>query len=94
MSEINIECGEVVDISAVADLYQRLDAALEQEGSIGLNAGAIERVDAAALQLFACFIQEVKKRNRDVYWMAPTEALLRSARLLGMKPVLLLADEN
>ena len=93
MSEINIECGEVVDISAVTDLYQHLSAALEQEGSIGLNAAAIERIDAAALQMFACFIQEVKKRNRDIYWKTPTEALLRSANLLGMKPVLCLAGE-
>lgn len=92
-NEINIECGEIVDISAVSDLYQQLNGALEKDGPVTLNAGAIERIDTAALQMFACFVQEVKKRHRDVSWKAPTEALLRSAHFLGMKQVLLL-DEN
>ena len=94
MDEIKIECGEIVDISAVSDLHQRLNAALEQDGPIGLNAEAIERIDTAALQMFVCFVQEVKKRNRDIYWKAPTEALLRSANLLGLKSTLMLESQT
>ena len=92
MSEINIECGEVVDISKVSEMYQRLNEALEQEGPVSLHAGAIERIDTAALQMFVSFFQEVKKRHRDVSWKAPTEVLLRSAKFLGMSQILLLEE--
>lgn len=92
MSETTIECGDVVDISRVSDLYQQLNEALEGDDGISFNAGAIERIDAAALQMFACFIQEIKKRSRHVHWTNPTEALLRSASLLGMKQALLLEE--
>jgi len=93
-SELNVECGEVVDISVVSDLYQQLNDVLQQDGPVTLNAGSIERIDTAALQMFVCFIQEVKNRDRMVYWHAPTEALLRSANYLGLKQVLLLNEQN
>ena len=89
----NIECGAIADISVVADLYKQLNSALEQDGPVTLNAGEIERIDTAALQMFACFVQEVKKRHRDVSWKEPTEALLRSASYLGMQQVLLLEEQ-
>jgi len=89
-----IECGEIVDISAVAELYQQLNNALDSDGAVTLNAGAIERVDTAALQMFACFVQEIIKRHRDVSWNAPSEALRRSADFLGMTQVLKLNEIN
>ena len=90
----NIECGEIVDISSVSELYQKLNEVLEDDGAVTLNAGAIERIDTAALQMFACFMQEIIKRNRDVSWKAPSEALRRSADFLGMTQVLKLNELN
>ena len=86
--EAKIECGEVVDISTASDLYQQLNNVLQQEGPVTLNAESIERIDTAALQMFVCFVQEVQRRNRQVHWQSPTEALLRSANHLGLKQVL------
>jgi ABC-type transporter Mla MlaB component len=92
--ELSIDCGEVVDISTVNELYQQLNGVLEQDGPVNLNAGAIERIDTAALQMFVCFIQEVKRRHREVHWQTPSEALLRSANYLGLKQVLQLNGNN
>ena len=92
--EINIECGDVVDISRVSELYQQLSSALEQDGPVTLHAETVERIDTAGLQMFVCFIQEVKKRDRVVHWQAPSEALLRSANYLGLKKILHLNEHN
>ncbi|MFO7602360.1 MAG: STAS domain-containing protein [Gammaproteobacteria bacterium] len=90
MSEISFECGVVVDIARVGEVYQQLSLLLAQDDAISLNAAAIERIDAAALQMFASFIQEVSKRQRSIHWHEPSEALRRAAGLVGMKKALLL----
>lgn len=92
--EVNIRCGEVLDISAVADLYQQLNHALEQEGVVNLQADSIERIDTAGLQVFVSFIQEMKRRDRVLHWQDPSEALMRSANYLGLKKILLLDEPD
>lgn len=48
----------------------------------------IERIDAASLQLFYAFISEAKINDVEVAWRSPSEALIKSANLLGIEDAL------
>lgn len=79
-----VRCGESLDISCVRALHQELSDALGKPLPVMIDAGRVERVDTAALQLFAAFCQQAKSRKLPVQWSSPSEALCRSARLLGL----------
>jgi anti-anti-sigma regulatory factor len=74
-----------IDVSRVDELRKDLAQILSERGSAAiLDAAQVERVDAAAMQLLACFWREARAQKRDVQWRQPSAALLRSARLLGL----------
>jgi anti-anti-sigma regulatory factor len=74
-----------VDVSRVERLRADLAQMLSAPGSAAiLDAAQVERVDAAALQLLACFWREARAQKRNVQWRQPSAAMLRSARLLGL----------
>jgi ABC-type transporter Mla MlaB component len=78
---IRISCGEVFDIAAVSDLHMRLTRCFENKQSIVFDAGEVERVDAAALQLLAALFRDAASPPE---WENLSEALVRSARLVGL----------
>jgi ABC-type transporter Mla MlaB component len=53
-----------------------------------LDAGNIERIDTAALQLLCAFVRDRRARGLQVLWRASSAALLDAATLLGMKSLL------
>jgi len=92
--EISIACGDVVDISRVADFHQELKTALGKGGVIVLDGAEIERIDAAALQLCAAFFRDAAARKVQAKWLSPSELLIRAAGLLGLKDQLGLPSGN
>lgn len=73
----------IQDISTVADAHSELKALLGND-KVVIEAAQVERIDGASLQLLYSFIEEAKEKGVDVVWDSPSEALMNSAKLLGM----------
>lgn len=83
-----VSCANVLDISKAASLQKELLEVLGRGSAIKLDAAAVEKIDAAALQLFVSFFITAESQKVQVQWHHPSEALCRSARLLGLTNVL------
>lgn len=74
-----IECGDAIGISAVGDLQTQILMELSEGHEIQFDVSQIERIDAAALQLIYAYSKE-----QTLAWDKPSEAFIRSAKLLGL----------
>lgn len=74
-----------LDIAHAGELKQALDAALAEKPPLLLDAGAVEQVDTAGLQLLLAF-----RRTRAIEWRNPSPALRDAAALAGMAGALAL----
>lgn len=92
--EINVQCGEILDISKVAEFHQNLKTAIGKGGKIVLDAAAIERIDAAALQLLTVFLRDATARKVQAQLRTPSDALIKAASLLGLNQELGLPGSN
>lgn len=81
---------ERVDISVVDSLYQRLQTALESGDPIEIDAESVDRLDAAGVQLLMAFALRSKKQSIQIHWKSPSDAFLKSVRLLGVEQHMLL----
>lgn len=73
---------ERVDISAVESLYQTLQSALESGDSIEIDAEAVDRLDAAGVQLLMAFALRSKNQSVQIHWKSPSAAFVKSLQLL------------
>lgn len=74
-------------------LKKSLCALSAQEGSVTLDAGSVERIDTAALQLLAAFVRDRRLAGHAVEWRAVSAAMASAARVLGMSSMLGLGEE-
>lgn len=87
-----VNLGDVLEIGRIATLSQSLESALDVDAkTIELNAGAVERADAASLQLLLAFRREATALGYAVRWKAPSGPLRDAARCVGMAGLLGLA---
>ncbi len=96
MSEENgmtIDCNEVFDITVVTDFKAMVQQALGEGQSLVLEAGKVERIDAAALQLLTALFRDSDHKGISIRWNDPSEALVHAARLTGLDQVLRLQQE-
>jgi len=84
MAETVIECGEVLGIADVGELYAKLLSELAEGNEVSFDVSQIERIDAAALQVMYAYSKEVKTHGQNLTWSSPSEAFMRSARLIGL----------
>src|ERR1700736_3214740 len=63
-----------------AELAERLD----ESGTVQIDAGAVERIDTASLQLLAAFVRDLRADARVVEWVACSAVLRRAAHSLGL----------
>jgi len=89
-----VDCGDILDISRVGEFHSQLTAALGKGGEIVIDAAELGRIDAAALQLLTAFFQDAAARKVTAKWNTPSDALIRSAGLLGLSTELGLPDRN
>ena len=89
-----VSLAESADISQVAELKSALQSALDSAAPITLAADAVERIDAATLQLLYAFMRHAKSQQIDVAWDGPTAAVHQAANLLGMHEALGLPASN
>lgn len=87
-----ITLGTNPDIAGAGKLYGRLKKCAAKETDVNLHAGKVETIDTISLQLLLCFIRQVRANGNTVNWKSPSEALLRTATLVGLDAELLLTE--
>ncbi|MGA7799385.1 MAG: STAS domain-containing protein [Gammaproteobacteria bacterium] len=76
--------GSTLDITVAADMHQRLRRVLEPNSAVSLDAGELERVDAAGLQVLAAFAEQARGEHVRVQWLAVSPCLEEAALLTGL----------
>ncbi|MFV2059477.1 MAG: lipid asymmetry maintenance protein MlaB [Gammaproteobacteria bacterium] len=87
-NSVTIQCEDVLNIAGVSLLHQDLKTAINDVDEIILKAENVERIDAATLQLFAALFNDSEKLGVVVRWDNPSEAIINSARTLGLLELL------
>ncbi len=85
-----ITCESTIDIKSVEELYTHLQHAVENQLEVEINAGDVQRVDAAVLQVFVAFVQETQSLGMTVTWQSTSDAFRTAAGLLGLEDQLVL----
>ena len=78
----------VLDILGARALYGCLSGVLAEGKSVELDAGQVERVDTAALQLLAAFCRAVREAGVSLRWRNASGPLCEAAALLGLSEIL------
>jgi anti-anti-sigma regulatory factor len=75
-------------------LKAALAALLDEPQAVTLDAGSLQRIDTAALQLLAAFVRDRRLLGHDTRWRGAEPTLEPAARLLGMDGMLELPGES
>lgn len=77
-------------VKDAAALKVSLCAVVNEQEPVLLDAGSVERIDTATVQLLCAFVRERAEHSRGVTWQGTSAALLEAARLLGVQTLLAL----
>jgi ABC-type transporter Mla MlaB component len=77
-------------VREAVSLKEALCMLLEQD-EVVLDAGNLQRIDTATVQLLCAFVRDRAKANRKVTWAGESATLRDAARLLGVTEMLALA---
>lgn len=81
----SVVLNRIVEITDINALFGRLEQALcARASTLVMSAEEVERIDAASLQLLTVFYREAGELGYAVQWNKPSDALQRSARLVGL----------
>lgn len=86
-----VTLSNVQDISMVTELHKQVGELINAQDVV-FDGSAVERIDAASLQLIACAFKQAEKYDNKVTWQGKSEALIKSAGLLGLTEALNLHD--
>ncbi|MBK7543592.1 MAG: STAS domain-containing protein [Candidatus Competibacteraceae bacterium] len=79
-----IKCQAELDIATVGALHQQLLDALQTSEPLEIDGQAVQKIHAAALQLFLSLMSEAQSQGLSVNWRNPSPAVVEGARLLGL----------
>jgi ABC-type transporter Mla MlaB component len=88
---LKINLGSDLGIEQARGLHAQLASHLNDEEKIVLDASEVERIHAAALQLFCLFCRDRRAAGHDVEFLRPSETLRNAAALLGATTLLSMA---
>ena len=69
-------------------LYEKLSAVLACATPVVLDGSRVERLDAAAMQVLACFCRAAHERGLAISWQSPSSGLQQAAQWLGLESIL------
>lgn len=69
-----------------AALKASLSQVLDNERTVSVDTGAVERIDTAALQVLVSFVRERVAQARATEWRGLNENFLEAVHLLGLGP--------
>ena len=75
----------IVDARA---LHEKLSAVLACATPVVLDGSRVERLDAAAMQVLACFCRAARERGLAINWQSPSSGLQQAAQWLGLEFIL------
>ncbi|WP_411834791.1 STAS domain-containing protein [Pseudoxanthomonas mexicana] len=79
-----VPLGDDLGIEAATDLKQQLSAHLARSEPLMLDAGAVQRVHTASVQVLCTFVRERRQAGRQTGFSDISPALRDAARLLGV----------
>lgn len=79
-----------VDITHAAELRERMLELLGSTGSIRVDAGGVDRVDTAGIQLLTALALEARRGDGSLLWVSVSDAVREAARVLEATEVLAL----
>jgi ABC-type transporter Mla MlaB component len=94
MADEVIDCGEMLTIADVGDLYARLLALVADGKSISFDCSKVERIDAAALQMILAVTKEAISQSNTVEFIEPSQTFLSNVAVLGLASKLNIAENN
>jgi anti-anti-sigma regulatory factor len=71
-------------VADARDLYSELNGVLADPAPVVLDAGQVERVDAAAIQVLVAFVRAARAAGLKPRWHAVSDAVREAASLLGL----------
>ncbi len=83
-SEEIIDLGSELGIQAVAGCQQQIEALLARDLEIRFEAGSLQKVDTAGIQLLFSLQQNLGKTGRSIHWHTPSALIDEAAAQLGM----------
>jgi anti-anti-sigma regulatory factor len=78
----------VLGIADAQTLYEKLSAVLAFTTPVVLDGSRVERLDAAAMQVLACFCRAARERGLAISWQSPSSGLQQAAQWLGLESIL------
>lgn len=87
VSDSIFKLNDVQDISQVGELHKRLSGLLN-ETDIVFDGADVERIDTASLQLLSSVFMHADTYGNTVSWQSSSDALKKSANLLGLTQIL------
>ena len=69
-------------------LHERLGTALAGAAPIVMDGSRVERLDAAAMQVLACFCRAAADRGLVLNWKGVSAGLQQAVRLLGLESIM------
>lgn len=85
-----IECGTILDISAVSQWCDQVKPVLQANMPIRLKVAELQRIDTAGLQALLALILSCKQRDIPVSWAEPSPVLMQAASMVGLSDALLI----
>ncbi|WFC40443.1 STAS domain-containing protein [Pseudoxanthomonas sp. SE1] len=89
-----VPLGDDLGIEAATDLKQHLAMHVAQPGPLVLDAGTVQRVHTASLQVLCSFVRQREQAGLATDFGAVSQNFRDAARLLGLGPQLGLATTN
>ena len=78
----------VLGIADAQTLYEKLSAVLACATPVVFDGSRVERLDAAAMQVLACFCRAARERGLAISWQSPSSGLQQAAQWLGLESIL------
>lgn len=83
---------ETLDISIINDLYNKLKDSTQQADAVEIDAGKVQRIDTATLQLLYSWYAAEKNKGTKISWKNTSGPFYQSARLLGLHKLLEISE--
>jgi anti-anti-sigma regulatory factor len=78
----------VLGIVDAQTLHEKLSTVLACATPVVLDGSRVERLDAAAMQVLACFCRAARERGLAISWLSPSSGLQQAAQWLGLESIL------
>lgn len=77
---------DTINIAAVEGLYEQLSAE-ELEHGLALEAGAVQSIDTAGVQLLLALQKRLQNNGGEIDWLSVSPAITEAFESIGLNPI-------